>query len=179
MGRKGYEKVSQREYARRLNISNEAVSRAVKDRRISKGWDAKEKKIIVEIANQEFGNLHADLTNSNIQKSTNQENEKKPLVSGALNRNTPMPELKKVHQLQIIEEQDILNKRLKETLVDKEKFIKYFRDFGNEVQTKILSVPDRIIGKILIAKSRNEAHQILYNELHDILELLYLEKHYE
>src|SRR5688500_15726197 len=58
MGRKGFEKVSQREYARRLNISNEAVSKAVREGRIKKGWNAKEGKIIVEAADREWGLIH-------------------------------------------------------------------------------------------------------------------------
>lgn len=58
MGRKPLEKVSQREYARRLNISNEAVRKAVELGKITKGWDKKEKKIIVEKANEEWGNIH-------------------------------------------------------------------------------------------------------------------------
>lgn len=58
MGRKLLEKVSQREYARRLGVSNEAVRKAVIDGRITKGWDKKEGKIIVEKANEEWGNIH-------------------------------------------------------------------------------------------------------------------------
>lgn len=58
MGRRALEKVSQREYARRLGISNEAVRKAVEGGKISKGWDKKEKKIIVEKANEEWGNIH-------------------------------------------------------------------------------------------------------------------------
>lgn len=62
MGRQGFERISQREFARRLNISNEAVSRAVKDGKIVKGWDKKANKIVFERAMEEWGNLHLEAT---------------------------------------------------------------------------------------------------------------------
>lgn len=56
-GRKPYERISQREYARRLNCSSESIRKAIKAGKINKGWDAKEGKIIFEIANKEWGDL--------------------------------------------------------------------------------------------------------------------------
>lgn len=56
MGRTAYERISQREYGRRLGVSNETVRKAIEAGKISKGWDKKEKKILFEAANEEWGN---------------------------------------------------------------------------------------------------------------------------
>lgn len=52
------EKVSQREYARRIGLSNTAVSKAIRQGKIKKGWDRISGKIIVQYANEEYGDKH-------------------------------------------------------------------------------------------------------------------------
>ena len=58
MARQALERISQREYARRLGISNELVSRAVKTGQIKKGWDKEAGKIIPGHANVEWGAMY-------------------------------------------------------------------------------------------------------------------------
>ncbi len=97
MGRKGMERVSQREYARRLGVSNTAVANAIEDGKIVKGWDKKAKKIIVGKANEEWGNIHL---------AANQEhlNEQQEIIKGVHSYNPeatrPEPAPKKIEQSQ-------------------------------------------------------------------------------
>lgn len=58
MGRQAYERISQREYGRRLGVSNETVRKAIEAGKVSKGWDKKAGKIVFELANEEWGNTY-------------------------------------------------------------------------------------------------------------------------
>lgn len=60
MARPAFERMSQSDYAKHLDISKEAVRKAIAAGKIKKGWDAKTKKIIVEKANEEWGNIHLE-----------------------------------------------------------------------------------------------------------------------
>lgn len=193
---KKYSRVSQREYARMLNISNEAVSRAVKDKRIVKGWDATEKKIIVELANKEFGFQFQEGTTPENNQPVGLPTSEKPAKQQApgtddgkasedaeddfkLNSRTNFQEARRVKEIQQAKligiQKQLSELELKERegeLVRKDDVYKALFAFGQTIRVAILAVPDRTIDNILAARSRNEAHQLLTNALHGALEKL-------
>lgn len=197
MGRKPLEKVSQREYARRLNISNEAVRKAIEAGKISKGWDKKEKKIIVEKANDEWGNLF-------LKANTEGEQAQDEAIKRLQSTLPPKPQVRHTDpedtendafaELQEYElavsnkanfaealrvekiakaRQEII--RLSETvgkLVNKQAVYKQLFDYATSIRQAILAVPDRCIDEILAAPNRAEAHIVLVKYLHEALEKL-------
>lgn len=54
-------------------------------------------------------------------------------------------------------------------LVEKSTVYSALFDFGKEIRTRLLSMPDRIIDSIIAAENRTEAHSILLLEINHIL----------
>jgi len=200
MARLPQERVSQREYARRLNVSNTAVSKAVEEGKISKGWDKKTKKIIVEKADAEWGNLHrhvepdvSEITARIKPYDPEQIEQPKPkaeikklkvdpddtetqalieLNDFNLSSKTPFAEALRVEKVARAKLAEIeLNKAIG-LLVVKDAVHKQLFAFGQEVRQALLVVPDRCIDSVIAAKNRSEAHNILSKELHEALEKL-------
>lgn len=193
MGRTGFERISQREYAKRLGLSNEAVSRAVKEGRIVKGWDKKANKIIVEHANLEWGALHMKTNITALLQqepgetiTRPQQMEQLPVydkpnkpAAGVSNENamtltstSTYAEAKRVREIIGAQMAAIDLKVKKDELVRKDEVYKQLYTFGQQMRIAILSIPDRTIDSILASKHRAEAHQLLTGELHAALESL-------
>lgn len=182
--------MTQREYATYLGISNEAVSRAVKDGRIKKGWDKKAARIIVEHANKEFGFLHKEIepeTQEQTTKSNGQEaNEESEDNVTTLGKRTTFIEARRVRE---VNEANIAAKKdrlaeleLKQKtgeLVRKEDVYKVLFAFGQQMRIALLAIPDRNIDEILAAKTRADAHNALTTAIHGVLTDLTTEKEFE
>ena len=198
MARKGYERISQREYGRRLGVSNETIRKAIEAGKINKGWDKKEAKILFEKANEEWGNIYlapepgvAELT-QHIQpyspdkpQATKPQGQRPPvdpddtqaaaiseLENFNLNSRTPFADalrFEKIAKARLAELE--MNKAIG-TLVVKDAVYKELFAFGQEVRQALLVVPDRCIDAVLAAKNRSEAHSILSKEIHEALEKL-------
>lgn len=165
MARKA-EKISQREYAKLLDVSNEAVSKAVREGRIRTGWDAKNKKIIVSKANVEWGYQHIKADVAEIL-------EDKPKSSGnkfQLNAETPAYEADRIRKIFEAQVKGIELKRLNGELVNKDEVNKQLFALGQQLKSNIMGLPDKVIDNILATKTRGEAHLLLTNELHEALE---------
>lgn len=166
------ERMTQREYAKYLDISNEAVSRAVRDGRIKKGWDKKEEKILVEHANKEFGFLHKDnLPGVGVDVDDDEADDEE--ITGdtsALNSRSSYMEAKRVKEVMQARLAELDLKERQGELVRKDEVYKHLFAYGQTLRISILAIPDRIIDNLLAAKSRAEAHGILQVELHKALE---------
>jgi phage terminase Nu1 subunit (DNA packaging protein) len=191
MGRKQLERISQREYARRLGISNELVSRAVKNGHIKKGWDKEAGKIIVEHANVEWGAMYmkTDVTQvlaqpvadepDNEQGEADYVEDQGGGVPQEVNNNnlklterTSFAEAKRVREIIEAQLAALELKEKKGELVSKAQVEKQLFAFGQQIRVSILIIPDRIIDNLLAATNRAEAHKILTDELHAALETL-------
>lgn len=169
MGRTGYKRMSQREYATYLNISNNAVSRAVIDGRIKKGWDSRAGKIIVEHADKEFGLLHRKTT---VSVALPGEDEPKENGGGTLqlSGSSSYGDAKRVREIIQAQLAALDLKERKGELVQKEEVYKQLYVFGQQLRVSVLAVPDRVIDNVLASKSRAEAHNLLSSALHETLE---------
>lgn len=167
------ENLSIRAYARRCGITDGAVRKAIKAGTISKGYDAKNKKIIPAIADKEYGfNIQIDKINEKIKKSISQQ--KLDEYSGVevmdiqlLPEDTkPEAERKQV----IIKAQLDLLKLKNESgeLVNREEVYKQLFVYGKEIRMSLQAIPDRIIDR-LITLNRNEAHKLLSENLNEVL----------
>jgi hypothetical protein len=198
MGRKPLEKVSQREYARRLNLSNEAVRKAIEAGKISKGWDKKEKKIIVEKANEEWGNLFIKVNEENaaveneaiknFQSAFPEKPQGKKFIDPedtqagafgeleqfelAVSSKAQFAEALRVEKIAKARQEIIRLRELTGELANKAEVYKQLFGFGQSVRQAVLAVPDRCIDEILASPTRAEAHIVMTKYLHEALEKL-------
>lgn len=183
MARKALERVSQTEYARRLNVSKEAVSKAVRTGKIVKGWDKKQQKIIVDKANEEWGALHGGtgstpVTDSKADISKAIEKILKEDAEGSVSVEAIIA---KAEKLQYVDAETNIKRWtsvIKELEARKEAGLLVQKDivyrelfaYGQSVRVAIMAVADRAIDNIRAAKNRPEAHNILTAALHEALE---------
>ena len=156
-----------------IGVSNVAIKKAVDDGRISRGWDAKAKKIIRSEADKEYGLLHRKTNISEILKDNEpgtRQNIPPSRSSLQLTEASSTPEAKRVHA--IIQAQ-LLALELKEKkgeLVRKDAVYKELFQYGQQVRTGMQAIPDRVIDNLLAAKSRAEAHNLLTEAIHEVLQ---------
>ncbi|UAY56255.1 hypothetical protein [Arachidicoccus terrestris] len=172
MARPRQERVSQREYATRIGVSNEAVRKAIKEGKIKRGWDSKEKKIIVQAANAEWGKIHMQnnvekLIQNNTRKTESPQGSSGPVE---INKNSSYADIRRGTELLKFQASLLDLKKRKGELVDRVEVHKQLFVYGQQVRTALLAIPDRHIDAILAAKSRQEAYGILSAALYDILE---------
>lgn len=178
MREEGSERISQREYAKRLGISNEAVSKAIREGKIDKGWDREEGKIIVEYANKEWGALHMK---TNVSRLLQQEpGEEGPSSADwaspgkkgglTLTNESSFADAKRVREIIHAQLAALDLKERKGELVKKEEVYKQLYAFGQQVRIAVMTTPDRIIDTLLAAKNRMEAYTILSACLLEALE---------
>jgi hypothetical protein len=172
--------VSIREYARSKGVSDTAVRKAIKSRKINAGYNAESKKIIPEIADREWGDTIIQVTPENLPadkptaNTANAEPSAQEITSDGivLDRDETYAEaLRK--DLIIKANLNALKLRMKEgEVVEKSKVYKELFAFGKQIRLRFQSVPDRVIDDVLAAPGRNDAHLILFNAITDVLEEL-------
>ena len=171
MGRKELERVSQREYARRIGVSNEAVSRAIKDGRIKKGWDSTAAKIIVPHANAEWGLLHMQTNVEQLIQETTTEKVKPISSTGlTLQADSSFIEAKRVKEILQAQLVALDLKERKGELVNKEEVYKELFSYGQQLRVAFSSIADRHIDAIIASNTRAEAHNLLQSAIYEILE---------
>lgn len=175
---KSEKRVSIREYARSKGVSDTAVRKAIKAGKIKGGYDEAGKKIIVDVADSEWGDTIIPVPAESEPKLKAAANEADPGAQGTtgegvfLDKDETYAEaLRK--DLIIKANLNALKLRMKEgEVVEKSKVYKELFAFGKQIRLRFQSVPDRIIDDMLAAPGRNEAHMILFNAISDVLEEL-------
>jgi hypothetical protein len=163
------ERVSQREYAKRLGVSNTAVGNAIEDGKIHKGWDKVEKRIIVPIADKEWGNLHKKSTIEAI---------KTEVPSGSkestpkLNAQTPYQEAVRLEKVAKARLAFLELQREEGKLINKGEVQKSLYAYGTEVRKSIQQIPERCVDKVRAAGNRNDAIQLMQDVIDDLLKRL-------
>lgn len=173
------EKLSLRKYAAIIGVSHTAVAKAVRNGYINKGWDAVAKKILVELANNEWGNgikerlksenLNAigNISESLINKTSLTEKDLPPIKS-----DITFSEARRRKEIYNAEIARITAFKEQGLYVEKENVYKQLYEFGKQIRIEFESMPDRIIDSILAAKSRHEGHTIMINAIQDVLNRL-------
>lgn len=189
------ERISIREFARRVGCSDVAVLKAIKTEKIVKAIDysnPKRPKIDPEIALEEWGKNYdpnhqrTDKIHENMAQQVPVREKSKPKAK--VEKPTPsvvveptIPKVENGRSLAEVKRQTAEVKlhlaalELKEKrgeLVDKHKVYKALFSAGQEVRSSLQSLADRVIDDILAARSRNEAHSVLFNAISDELEKL-------
>lgn len=161
------EKISIREYARRIGVSETAIRKAIKKGKIFRGYDPDNKKIIPAYADKEYGSLMSESSAVPTSSGT-----KDNMGRVSLTKDMPYAEIKKAKELVQTKLLALELQREEGKLVNKEQVYKELFDFGRTMRTSLLQIPDRYIDDILRAPNRHEAYTILVKAITDSLALL-------
>lgn len=173
------DKISIREFARRVGASDTLVLRLINNEIITKGVTYKKSgraEVDYDVVLEQWIASGREVKGSPTVKET------KPVTGKTEKPQTPV-DPGGGGQVSIVEANrrkaiyDMQNKGLdlaerQGTLVNKQKVFKQLFDFGQNLRNNILTIPDRIIDDIRAMENRNDAHQKLYDALADELEKL-------
>lgn len=188
------EKLSIREFAKRVGVTDVAVGKAIKAGKIVDAIDwtnPKRPKIDPELALKEWGKNY-DPSYHRTDKVTERlgstsdtpEPKRAPRKSTTSAKEPPsgepqptsggksLAELKRQTAEVRLHREALELKQKRGELVDKQKVYRALFSAGQEARTAFQAIPDRVIDDILAAKTRNEAHGILFNAIADTLEML-------
>ena len=179
------ERISLREYGRRIGTSDTAVRKAIKAEKIVKGvvHDANGKPwIIPDIANAEWAKSYDPSYQRVTQSGTPVSVYQKPVSEPESESNgqvdagaakTADTSLAQARRAQAVYKAKILELEMKQRqgrLIDRDQVYKALFVAGQEVRTAMQAIPDRLIDNILASRTRNEAHKILADAIADALE---------
>lgn len=159
-------------YARSIGVTHPAIIKAVKEGRIAKGWNKKEKKIIKDIADKEYGELAmARQKKVSVSQEHLEDLSNVTVEEVVVNADDDIAEADR--KKTIIKAQLDLLKLKKEAgeLVNRDAMYNEMFEFGKEIRTNLQSIPDRIIDQLL-GMERNEAHGLLLRSINEALEKL-------
>jgi len=168
------EKLSIREFAKRVGVSDVAVGKAIRSGKIVNGIDysnPKRPKIDPEIALKEWGK-HVNPNYNREQTEKIQQHAEASSAPADVAGGRSIAEIKRQQAEVKLRISALELKEKQGQLVDKDKVYKALFAAGQEVRTALQSIPDRVIDDLLAAQTRNESHQILFNAIADTLEML-------
>lgn len=165
--------LSIRAYAKECGVSHVAIMKAIEAGRIVNGYDPKAKKIIPDIANQEYGfNAIIKKTNEKIKESISQHRLEEysgvEVMDIQLMPEDSKPEAER-KQVIIKAQLDLLKLKTESgELVNREEVYKQLFAYGKEIRMGLQSIPDRIVDQLITLK-RNEAHKLLSENINEVL----------
>jgi len=170
------EKLSMRKYALMLGVSHTAVAKAVKSGYIEKGFNKETKKIIVAIANNEWGNAikekNNNVENPNIEESLLTETLLSEKDLPQVRTDITFSEARRRKEIYNAEIARITAYKEQGLYVEKEQVFMQLFEYGKQIRIALQSVPDRIIDNVMIAKNRHEGHQLITEAINEALEQL-------
>jgi DNA-binding transcriptional MocR family regulator len=166
------EKISIREFARRLNVSDTTIHKAIRAERIVKGYTegAGRKSIDYEIAKREY-NSTASPTREN-RKPRPEANSEAAQAVIPFGEDDPAS-LNAERLRKIKAEADLKELELKErtgALTSREEVYRELFAIGKELRVALVAIPDRVIDDLMASANRNEAHGILLRAISAVLE---------
>jgi hypothetical protein len=168
-----------RQYAKRCETSHQTVSAAIQKGQIVEGYNSKEGKIIVDIADMEWGLdfmqkkvIDRAKKTAKAESSELSDDEIEELANGDdIPQNTRINELIRLDILYKARLGKLKAEKEKGSLVDKDEMYREMFEFGKEIRIAVQAIPDRIIDQ-LITLDRNAAHKMLSEEINKALEKL-------
>lgn len=186
------ERISIREFGRRIGKSDTAVRKAIKAGRIANGvvYEGDKPFILQDIALKELQSNYdpsydrssgpGDVTvppegkettiSAPVVQEQRAQDEPEPPSSPASAQPTSLAAVKLKREQVKLQAEAIALQKLKGVLVEKDKVYKALFAMGQEVRITMQAIPDRTIDEILAQRSRNEAHNVLYNAIAEALE---------
>lgn len=179
------ERISLREFGRRLKVNEKSVRKAIEKKAIINGveyGDNGRPRIVYEIALREW-EAHVSLEGRDpkidftaAKKETHvrrEQNEEPPVAEAGLERAATNTQKINHARSKVRLEMDVMELRKKKNeLVEREKMNREFFEAGKIIREALLTIPDRVIDDIRAEEDRNVAHTMLYKEIEAALEKL-------
>lgn len=175
------EKISIREFARRLGVRDTSVHKAIKSGKIVAGlvMEGDKKAILYDVALAEWkGSRDPTYAYRSPALSAKLETGG-PVVPGAPapppapaaqdGGDTSLAAAKRAQAVLKVQQMRMELEKMKGNLVEKNAVYAALFEAGSLVRSTVLSVPDRVIDDIMAQKTRAAAYQILYDALVDAL----------
>lgn len=148
-----------------LGVSNNAISKAIAEGRIAKGWDSIAKKIIVPIANREYGFKYGAIVGEEMNPpSVGKNNE--PVT---LNERTTYEEAVRLQAVFSAQDRALELNKKKGLLVSKSDVDKQLFVAGQEIRKALESMPDRVVDSIRASEDRASGIKIMQEAIFEIL----------
>lgn len=188
--------ISVRQFAKLLRVSDTAVNKAISKGYIVEGhnpsggrqsinyevalkeWNsrpgAKEVVSMVDIKTAKEKTEKAQVKKDFIVSDSEDEEESTLVddVAPVLKKGAKITDVALVEAYWKAKKSELLVAELNGTLVKKDTVFKELFQLGSEMRAKMQSIPDKVIDNIMAAKTRGEAHKILYDEITKSLEAL-------
>lgn len=183
-------KVSMRGFAKIIDISETMIRRYIQKDRITKNSldlsNPKRPLVYVERAKKDLKDTETWAYNSEPEKRAKHKHNKEERMQSAsailppanpliVSENSndyqamTLGELAKMKEVRNIQLSDIKIGEAAKTLVSKTAVYDALFRTGQEIRNAFLFVPDRIVDDLLLAKDRDEMHNILSKEIHSVL----------
>jgi len=160
------QRLSQRKYAEMLGVSNNAISKAIQEGRIAKGWDDIAKKIIVPIANREYGYKYGAIVGEEMNPPTLGGRQDGPVT---LNERTTYEEAVRLQAVFSAQDRALELNKKKGLLVAKSEVDKQMFVAGQEIRKALESMPDRVVDSIRASENRAAGIRIMQDAIFEIL----------
>lgn len=164
--------ISVRAFAKMLGVGHTAVVQAMDNGRITAGVYVHpgngHRKIIPDVAREEFESTR-DPKYINSRMNGKGRTDKQEKRGDGDSSSSKLVDVKLAKEKLNVKEQLIKLRKLEGELVDKELVYKALFEFGKMFRDTLMVIPDRITDQIVAAKSRNDVHNILTQELSDAL----------
>jgi len=166
--------ISVREFAERMGVKHTAIIRAMDIGWIEKGVYVHpangHRKILPDIAKEEWEQNQNPAMDHFREMGKKNTGKKLAEKRGGGNSDSSTLTSVKTQEAKVKLQVDLIKlRKLKGELVEKDAVYDALFEFGRLIRDTIMVVPDRIIDRIMAAKTRNEAHIILTEELDDAL----------
>lgn len=167
------QQLSLRKYAESIGVSHTAVAKALKAGYIAKGYDPETKKIIVDLANTEWGNeikeKNKSKTNVPAKDVPFDESNLTDQDYESLDEGLSFSEARRRKEIYNAEIARVEALRVQKLYVEKQSVYNALFAFGAVVRNRLLAIPDRHVDNIMAAKNRFDAHNILTTAIYEAL----------
>lgn len=184
------ELISNREFARRLNVDEKAVRKAIASGKIVNGLHRRTSGrtcLDYHIALREWQANQTDVSLTQTKGGTpiDFDSAKKKNFSAKVHDGDEEPDEAKLTQQATstqkinynraavkLQHETLALKQKMGLLIEKDKVNKELFEAGKEIRESLLIIPDRIVDELRAVETRDEAHQLLYKEIEHALERL-------
>lgn len=175
------EKISIREFARRLGVRDTSVHKAIKAGKIVEGVEGTgtERRILYHRAMIEWGQEHdptyASRAPGLAEKLATVQPQAPPPAAGGLpgaaqeGEHGSLAQAKRLQALLKVQQMKLELQKLQGSLIDKAATQRALHAAGEELKTAILTIPDRVIDDLMAQNTRADAYTLLHDVLADTL----------
>lgn len=178
--------ISVLEFSKRVGVGEKTIRDAIRLGKIVAGLDTsgKKPKIIYDIALKEVEEMGIGVKSKSLRTDKSllddvsdfEEEDNEESLANLKTLTVGIASYKESKRREAFYESELSRLEYEEkegNLVKKDQVYKELFDFGSEIRSKILSIPDRITDELIsVADDRDAFYQLLYGNLRDALEIL-------